>query len=233
VGENDPPQISDALPEAGRDVTRRQFIGRSATVAGGVAIVGVGGASLLDSAARAVAAVPSVLTSAQMATLTAALAQLFPTDSLGPGAVDLGVPAYIDGALAGSYHDLLPAYQSLLGMFDAAAQTLGASSFSGLTGAQQQQLLTKFESGTAPGVPSSEASTVAGLFQLLLEHMREGLFGDPMYGGNKGQAGWKMIDYPGIKIDWLPKDQQIGTRVPRTNKTAKSYGGKPYNGPPL
>jgi gluconate 2-dehydrogenase gamma chain len=30
--------------------------------------------------------------------------------------------------------------------------------------------------------------------------MREGIFGDPMYGGNAGKAGWELIGFPGVKL---------------------------------
>jgi gluconate 2-dehydrogenase gamma chain len=26
----------------------------------------------------------------------------------------------------------------------------------------------------------------------------EGMFADPMYGGNKNKAGWKLIGFPGV-----------------------------------
>jgi hypothetical protein len=61
--------------------------------------------------------------------------------------------------------------------------------------------------------------------------MREGLFGDQMYGGNRNRAGWKLIGYPDIKITWTASQQKLGAHVKPSGKTAKSYGGKPYNGP--
>ena len=41
---------------------------------------------------------------------------------------------------------------------------------------------------------SSEAST---FLALLFEHTIEGMYSNPEYGGNRGQAGWKDIGYPG------------------------------------
>ncbi|MGO9821801.1 MAG: gluconate 2-dehydrogenase subunit 3 family protein [Solirubrobacteraceae bacterium] len=215
-------------------LTRRRFLERSAGVAGGLtAAAAVGGSGLLESASALAASAPVALTAAELATLTAVLTQLLPADSLGPGAVEAGVPTYIDRSLAGSYKPLLPAYQSFLPMFDTAAQTMGASSFSALPAAEQISLLSAFETGTPPGIPASEATTVQGLFQLLLEHMREGMFGDPMYGGNQNLAGWTLIGYPGIQLVTTAADQKINANVKPSNKTARSYGGKPYNGPPV
>lgn len=214
-------------------VTRRSFIGQSAAVAGGLTVLGGAGAGLLESATALAASAGGALTVAELATLTAVLSQLLPSDSLGPGAVEAGVPTYINQSLTGSYSSLLPAYQSFLPMFDTAAQSLGAASFSALPAAQQVSLLTEFEAGTPPGVPTSEAPVVQGLFQLLLEHMREGMFGDPMYGGNRSLAGWKLIGYPGIQLVTTAPEQKINANVKSSNKTARSYGGKPYNGPPV
>ncbi len=166
-----------------------------------------------------------------MTTLTSVLKQLLPTDELGPGAVESGVHVYIDKSLAGSYKDSLPVYQGLLPLFEKSASTMGATSFSALPSSKQVDLLEKLETGKAPGLNAEEASSASGSFQLLLEHMREGMFGDPMYGGNKNLAGWKLISYPGIKLVWSGQDQAIGTKVTPTNETARALGGEPYNGP--
>lgn len=34
-------------------------------------------------------------------------------------------------------------------------------------------------------------------FPLLATHTRQGFYADPIYGGNKGQVGWKTIGFPG------------------------------------
>jgi gluconate 2-dehydrogenase gamma chain len=218
-------------------LTRRVFLGRTAAVAGGMTLLGgsVAHASRMLGAATefAEASTTGALTSAQLATLTAVLSQLLPADALGPGAVEAGVPTYIDRSLAGSYKPLLPVYQGLLPLFDTAAQSLGAASFADLSSAQQISLLGQFEAGNPPGVSAADASSLPGEFQLVLEHMREGMFGDPMYGGNIDLAGWKLIGYPDIQLETFAKAQVIGAVVTPSNKTAQSYGGKPYNGPPV
>ena len=35
-------------------------------------------------------------------------------------------------------------------------------------------------------------------FTMLYENVMEGLFADPIYGGNKDKAGWKLIGFPGV-----------------------------------
>ena len=39
----------------------------------------------------------------------------------------------------------------------------------------------------------------------------EGMFGDPVYGGNKNFAGWDLIHYPGAKLAAGPEDQSMKT----------------------
>jgi gluconate 2-dehydrogenase gamma chain len=35
-------------------------------------------------------------------------------------------------------------------------------------------------------------------FNALLTITMEGFFADPIYGGNRNKAGWKMVGYPGL-----------------------------------
>ena len=46
----------------------------------------------------------------------------------------------------------------------------------------------------------------------------EGMFGDPMYGGNRDLAGWKLIGYPGAQRQYTPDDikNPAFTRDPRS-----------------
>ena len=225
-------------PASEESLTRRTFLGRSAAAAASVSLLSgtAAHASRLlatSGAASAAASAPGALTAAELKTLEAVLAQLLPKDHLGPGAVEAGVPTYIDTSLAGSYKPLLPVYQSLLPMFDKAAAAMGARSFATLSATKQIALLRDFEAGKPPGVAAPAATAAAGGFQLLLEHMREGMFGDPMYGGNANLAGWQLIGYPDIQLQPSAKDQAIGARVRPTHQTAKTLGGKPYNGTPV
>jgi hypothetical protein len=166
-----------------------------------------------------------------MSTLKAVLSELLPTDELGPGAVEAGVDVYIDRALAGPYKSLRPVYAKLLPLFDKAAGAMGGQSFSTLSAAKRQSLLSAFEAGKVMGLSHAQASIASSGFQMLLGHMREGMFADPMYGGNRAFAGWNLLGFPGVKLEWSAHDQALGTKLAPTHKTAKSYGGKPFNGP--
>jgi gluconate 2-dehydrogenase gamma chain len=37
---------------------------------------------------------------------------------------------------------------------------------------------------------------------MFLQNVLEGYFSDPIYGGNKGGAAWKMIGFPGAHYDY-------------------------------
>ena len=43
-----------------------------------------------------------------------------------------------------------------------------------------------------------------------MEHALEGMFCDPVYGGNKNFAGWNLLNYPGVRMPVPAKYQQIG-----------------------
>ncbi|WP_028062403.1 gluconate 2-dehydrogenase subunit 3 family protein [Solirubrobacter soli] len=47
------------------------------------------------------------------------------------------------------------------------------------------------------------------LFEPLLAHARQGMFGDPSYGGNIGRAGWALLGYPGPRPVWTAAEQEL------------------------
>jgi gluconate 2-dehydrogenase gamma chain len=221
----------DAHPTGGLD--RRTFVKRAAVTAGGVALLGTLSGVPASTAAAAGKPASGPLKPSEMKTLEAVLECVIPKDELGPGAVEMGVPEYIQGGLAGSYKPLVVGYQTFLSALDQSARSTGKSSFAALSEAERIKLLEAVEAGKAPGVPAVLKGAAAELFQLVLEHTREGAFGDPMYGGNKNLEGWKLIGYPGIQLVVSKRLQEIDTKVPPTEMTAAGYGGKPYNGVPL
>jgi gluconate 2-dehydrogenase gamma chain len=49
------------------------------------------------------------------------------------------------------------------------------------------------------------------------KHTMEGMFADPIYGGNKDFAGWRLVNFPGIQAVFTPADmesKQAFTRAP-------------------
>lgn len=159
---------------------------------------------------------PTALTVAELDTLKAAIDRLIPPDDLGPGAADAGAFIYIDGLLAGRGSALLPVYRAGLAALDGTA----GGAFTGMSAADQDSLLSSVEAGDVADAP-------AAFFPLMLEHTRQGMFSDPIHGGNRAFAGWDLIGYPGIKLVWTPEDQAIGTEVAAEHTSVEEYGGQP------
>ena len=167
---------------------------------------------------------PSFFTPAEWAFLNAACARLIPNDDNGPGAIELGVPQYIDRQMGTPWADgalwymqgpfleakpefgyqsaLTPRQQYRLGIkaIDEMIQAVAGKPFAALPPIDQDEWLTKIEKGEV----KSEALSLTVFFtSFLLKNTMEGAFGDPLYGGNKDMAAWKMIGHPGARADYL------------------------------
>ena len=55
--------------------------------------------------------------------------------------------------------------------------------------------------------PPQDASLLA-FFDLVYAHTMEGLFSDPIYGGNRDFAGWRAVYYPGAYYVYTEEEQQ-------------------------
>ncbi len=168
--------------------------------------------------------VPNHLTVDELNTLKAVLDRIIPKDEYGPSANEMGVFVYIDKSFGGLHADALPVYQAGLAGLDSAA---GSGGFAGLEADKQDAILTDVESGKQDTTESSTrgANVVAvpeSFFGMLLAHTREGMFSDPIYGGNVNFSGWDMVGYPGIKLQWTAEDQAAGsTPTPEHISVAK------------
>lgn len=158
--------------------------------------------------------VPKALTADELATLKAAIDCLIPSDEIGPGASESGVFVYIDRSLAKPYAQHLQAYQDGLAALDAAA---GPDGFAGITSEEQNAIMQQAEAG----------EVAEGFFNLLLGHTQEGMFSDPMYGGNRNFAGWDLLGYPGIRLAWSPADQDFGAEIEPEHRSVADMGGYP------
>ena len=87
-------------------------------------------------------------------------------------------------------------YRRGIEFVDAYAQSLFQNDFIDLTPEQQDQILTDMDEDEATGF---EGPTGRAFFMQLRNHTIEGMFGDPMYGGNRDLVGWKLIGYPGAQ----------------------------------
>ena len=150
--------------------------------------------------------------------LDAACERLIPTDELGPGAKDAGVSVYIDRHLAsewgshgrnyrsGPWQQGTPqqGFQSRLTpkeIYRTAIREINdyctkkhSKSFEALSADEQDAMLQDLEHGKVE-LPSLSSKL---FFDLLWRNTEEGFFADPLYGGNQGKVGWKLLGFPGV-----------------------------------
>ena len=69
-------------------------------------------------------------------------------------------------------------------------------------------------------------------FRLLRQHTIEGMFCDPIHGGNAGLIGWQLIGYPGPHMSWSDHiDQHYGKAYrpkPRSLSDVVGHAVKPW-----
>jgi gluconate 2-dehydrogenase gamma chain len=136
-------------------------------------------------------------------TVAAFTERLMPSESGKPGAREADVLNYIDLALAGAYSDLQDFYRRGLAALNAYCRNAYGEHFAKLEPARQDEVITALEQGKAAGFtwPSAQA-----FFNTLRTHTMEGMFADPIYGGNKDFAGWRLIGFPGAQPVFSPED---------------------------
>jgi gluconate 2-dehydrogenase gamma chain len=132
------------------------------------------------------------------------------------GAHEAGVLNYIDLALAGAYADLQDFYRRGLAQLDTHCRKTYNQPFVRLDGARQDDVIRAMEEGKAT---EFTWPTAQDFFNTLRTHTMEGMFGDPIYGGNKDLAGWKLVGFPGAQPIFTRTDmesKQAFTRAPIT-----------------
>lgn len=128
------------------------------------------------------------------ATVGAFVERLMPGAPDMPGAREAGVVNYIDLALAGAYADQQDFYRAGLAALEAYCRSAHNAAFARLDAARQDAVIKALEDNKATGFtwPSAPA-----FFNTLRTHTIEGMFCDPIYGGNKDFAGWRLVGFPG------------------------------------
>jgi len=195
-----------------RVISRRDIL-RGAGVVGAAAIAGpAGGTATADPVVATDAAQPSVqareafenLTATEADLLEVIVERLIPSDEHGPGAKEARAAHYIDRALGGALSSSRPAYSAGLAALDRYATASRGKPFLQLAAVDQDSVLLDCETGGATGFPGSSAQ----FFGMVLGHTRQGMFGDPYYGGNANFVGWDLIGYPGVRTMVTPADQK-------------------------
>jgi gluconate 2-dehydrogenase alpha chain len=148
-----------------------------------------------------------VLNPHEARTAAAIFERLFPADENGPGAAEIGVLTYVDRALAGAYRDEAETYRLGLAALDRVARRRYGAPLTGCDPEQQDALIAELERGA---LPDFRVPPQRDFFEMLRNHVREGLFADPAYGGNRDKLGWKVLGHPGV---WLehPAEENLAT----------------------
>ena len=142
---------------------------------------------------------------ADAATIAAFTERLMPSAPGKPGARDADVLNYIDLALAGAYAELQDFYRRGLAQLEAYCRATYKEPFVRLNSERQDEAITSLENGKASGFTYPSARE---FFNTLRIHTMEGMFADPLYGGNRDFAGWKLVGFPGAQAIFTPMDLQ-------------------------
>jgi gluconate 2-dehydrogenase gamma chain len=162
-------------------------------------------------------------TPGEAASVEALVDRLIPPDPQTPGGKDAGCAAFIDGQLAGPYGsagglyregpfqkgtpqqgpqaEATPAelYRAALKALDAyCGANFQGKNFAALAPDDQDAVL----KGLDGGAITLDGADAKLFFELLLQNAMEGFFSDPLYGGNRDMAGWKMVGFPGSRYDY-------------------------------
>jgi gluconate 2-dehydrogenase gamma chain len=181
---------------------RRHFLTLSATTLGGVLVYTLGRkASLLVSEEKSVRVRLRFFTESEALIIAAAASRIFPSDDSGAGAQEAGVAIYIDRQLAGSYgrdrfRYTQPPFEEAPPQFGYQGKETPRQIYKdGLKGLEGFQLLSPSDQDNA--LQKIESSV---FFSLLRQNTLEGMFCDPMHGGNAGMIGWQLVGFPGPRM---------------------------------
>jgi gluconate 2-dehydrogenase gamma chain len=186
---------------------RRQFLVLSAASIGGVLVYSLDQRLTRLSAQddKSIRIPLRFFTQNEALIVAAACSRIFPSDDAGPGAREAGVVIFIDRQLAGPwgrdryrytrppFHEDVPdemGYQGKATPREIYRQGLkGLAGFNRLAPAEQDAKLTQIENSR--------------FFALLRRNTIEGMFCDPVHGGNVDMVGWQLIGFPGPRMSNL------------------------------
>ena len=143
---------------------------------------------------------------------------MVPADDLTPKGTDLGINVYIDRALAGAWGKgdrlymqgpwkqgvpnqgyqlpLTPAdlYRAGISATNAYCHNTFGKQFDQLDEAQREQVLVDL---SAAKITFGDGLPVRAFWGTVYQTVMEDMFCDPIYGGNRHKASWRMLGFPG------------------------------------
>lgn len=216
---------------------RRHFLVLSSASIGGLLIYTLDRkASLLSGENKQLRIPLRFFTESEALIVASAAARILPTDDSGVGAREAGVSIYIDRELASPwggdryrytqppFEDASPefGYQGKATPREIYREGLGnLKGFDRLTPQEQDHALEQIET--------------TRFFSLLRQHTIQGMFCDPMHGGNIDMVGWQLVGFPGPRMSnyddiekhygqaFRPKPASLremtGVDIPQENET--------------
>jgi len=206
-------------------IRRRNFLlGAGTAVAAGLAPPAAAPAQPAASSASTAAATASepptylTLTETEVAFFAAAADTMIPADELTPSGTDCGVVTFIDRQLASAWGGgakmyrngpfrkakreygyqlpLTPRHFFAAGIVATNAWTrkLYGKDFDRLATKDREDALRALEQGKA----ALDDFDGKQFFEALLQITMEAFFADPIYGGNRNKASWRMLGFPGL-----------------------------------
>jgi gluconate 2-dehydrogenase gamma chain len=200
---------------------RRDFL-KTAVVGGAAAATAAPAVLPVEARAQQPATVPAsgyaFLNLDEAAFVEALVDHMVPADELSPKGTDIGINIYIDRALAGAWGKgdrlymqgpwkpgvpsqgyqlpLTPAqlYRAGIEATNAYCRKTYNKPFDALNETQREEVL--------QGLTSTKIAFESGLpvrvfWTTVYQTVIEGMYSDPIHGGNRNKAGWKMIGFPG------------------------------------
>ena len=143
---------------------------------------------------------------------------MVPADELTPKGTDIGINVFIDRALGGAWGKgdrlymqgpwkpgvpsqgyqlpLTPAqlYRAGIEATNAHCAKTYGKSFDRLDEKQREEVLVGLSTAK---IIFDNGLPVRAFWTTLYQSVMEGMFSDPIYGGNRNKAGWKLIGFPG------------------------------------
>ncbi|HET7880369.1 MAG TPA: gluconate 2-dehydrogenase subunit 3 family protein [Acetobacteraceae bacterium] len=174
-------------------------------------------------------------TQEEAAAMEAIVDRFIPPDPETPGGKDSGCVVFIDRQLAGpfgqdegQYRDgpfhsgtkeqgpqsamtrALQYRQGLAALDKYSKAQFNGAGFASLPDDRKDEVLKGLENGSIKleGIDSTQ------LFHAMLIDTQQGFFADPVYGGNKDMASWKMIGFPGARYDYRDWVHRHNERFP-------------------
>jgi gluconate 2-dehydrogenase gamma chain len=158
--------------------------------------------------------------------------RIIPPDPQTPGGKDSGCAVFVDRQLAGAYGAqeglyVRPPftegsksqgpqseggprkeYRDGFAALDRACQAReGGKRFADLPDDRKDQVLKDIEEGNL----KLDGIDGKSFFALAIKDVQTGFLADPIYGGNRDMAAWKMIGYPGARynyLDWVERHNE-------------------------